>query len=195
MKFTDGNIDTGHFLYTFFGFQTPPPPDPRDHLPHSTRCAPLSYRPTPPARTWRPGETCRWPRVPKSRSKERPKGVLGDTSGGDAQLWVFKWNGPAMPVHRPGGRDAFEGKGHQRRPERRLGRRLEEDAKAVGGGYCRLQMPLTLALGMGGTAAGRRLGALEGGGGGGRQIRECEWIGPLYTHFWVPDPPLPPSLF
>ena len=47
---------------------------------------------------------------------------------------------------------------------KRLGRRLEEVAKAVGGGYCRLQMPLRLALGVRGTVAGRRLGALEGGG-------------------------------
>ena len=41
-----------------------------------------------------------------------------------------------------GGRGALEGKGPQRRPQQRLGRRLEEVAKAVGGGYCRLQMPL-----------------------------------------------------
>ena len=61
-----------------------------------------------------------------------------------------------------GGRDALEGKGPQRRPQRRLGRRLEEIAKAVGGGYCRLQMPLKPALGVRGTVAGRRLGALEG---------------------------------
>ena len=52
-------------------------------------------------------------------------------------------------------------KGPQRRPQQRLGRRLEEVAKAVGGGYCRLQMPLRLALGVRGTGAGRRLGALE----------------------------------
>ena len=44
--------------------------------------------------------------------------------------------------------------------------RLEEVDKTVGGGYGRLQMPLTLALGVRGTVAGRRLGALEGGGGG-----------------------------
>ena len=37
----------------------------------------------------------------------------------------------------------------QRRPQRQLGRRLEEVAKAVGGGYCRLQIPLKLALGAG----------------------------------------------
>ena len=37
-------------------------------------------------------------------------------------------------------------------------------AEAVGGGYCRLQMPLTLALGVRETVAGHRLGALEGGG-------------------------------
>ena len=42
---------------------------------------------------------------------------------------------------------------------------MEEVAKAVGGGYCRLQMPLRLALGVGGTVAGHRLGALEMGGG------------------------------
>ena len=42
---------------------------------------------------------------------------------------------------------------------------LEEVAKAVGGGYCRLQMPLRLALGVRKTVAGRRLGALKGGGG------------------------------
>ena len=51
-------------------------------------------------------------------------------------------------------------------PRRRLGRRLEEVTQAVGGGYCRLQMPLSLALGVRGTVAGHRLGALEGGGGG-----------------------------
>ena len=63
------------------------------------------------------------------------------------------------------GRDALEGKGPQRRPQKRLGRRLEGVAKAVGGGYCRLQMPLSLALGVRGTVAGHRLGAPEGGGG------------------------------
>ena len=36
----------------------------------------------------------------------------------------------------------------------------------VGGGSCRLQMPLSLAPGIRGTAAGHRLGALEWGGGG-----------------------------
>ena len=41
-------------------------------------------------------------------------------------------------------RDALEGKG----PQRQLERRLEEVAEAVGGGYCRLQMPLRLALDM-----------------------------------------------
>ena len=65
-----------------------------------------------------------------------------------------------------GPRDAVEGKGPRRRPQRRVGRRLEEVAKAVGGGYCRLQMPLKLALGVGEAAAGHRLGAVEVGGGG-----------------------------
>ena len=71
----------------------------------------------------------------------------------------------ALWLDPPPRRDASEGKGPQRRP-RRLGRRLEGVAKAVGGGYCRLQMPLRLAPAVRETVAGRRLGALEGGGGG-----------------------------
>ena len=63
-----------------------------------------------------------------------------------------------------GARDALERKGPQRRPQKRLGRRLEGVAKAVGGGYCRLQMPLKPALAVRGTVAEHRLGALEGGG-------------------------------
>ena len=59
---------------------------------------------------------------------------------------------------------ALEGKGPQRQPQRRLERRLEDFAKAVAGGYCRLQMPLKLTLAVRRTVAGRRLGALEGGG-------------------------------
>ena len=38
--------------------------------------------------------------------------------------------------------------------------------RPVGGGYCRLQMPLKPALGVRGTVAGDKLGALEEGGGG-----------------------------
>ena len=63
------------------------------------------------------------------------------------------------------GRGALQGQGPQRRPQKRLDRWLEGVAKAVGGGYCRLQMPLRLALGVRGTVAGHRLGALEGGEG------------------------------
>ena len=40
-----------------------------------------------------------------------------------------------------GGRDALEGKGPQGWPQKQLDRRLKEVAKAVGGGYCQLQMP------------------------------------------------------
>ena len=60
------------------------------------------------------------------------------------------------------GGDALEGEG----PQRRLDRRLEGVAEAVGGGYCRLLLPVKLALAVTGTVAGQRLGALEGGGGG-----------------------------
>ena len=58
----------------------------------------------------------------------------------------------------------LEGKGPQKRSLKRLDRRLKEVAKAVGGGYCRLQMPLRLAPAVRETVAGHRLGALEGGG-------------------------------
>ena len=46
-----------------------------------------------------------------------------------------------------------EGKGPQRRPQTRLDRRLEEAIEAAGGSYCRLQMPLKLALGVRETVA------------------------------------------
>ena len=79
---------------------------------------------------------------------------------------------PEAPLHRPPPaavhvgllvpRGGWEGTRPGRRPQERLGRRLEEVAKAVGGGYCRLRMPLRLALGVRGTVAGRRLGALPG---------------------------------
>ena len=70
---------------------------------------------------------------------------------------------PHPPHDRPT-RDALEGKGPQRRPLKRLGRQLEEVATAVGSSYCRLQMPLKLALGVRQTLAGHTLGALERGG-------------------------------
>ena len=56
-------------------------------------------------------------------------------------------------------------KSPQRQPQKWLDRQLKEDVKAVGGGYCPLQMPLKLALAVGKTVAGHRLGTLEGGGG------------------------------
>ena len=58
-------------------------------------------------------------------------------------------------------------------------RQLEEVAKAVRGGYCRLQMPLKLALAVRETVAGHGLGALEGGG------IPCPFQG-------IPHPPPPP---
>ena len=58
--------------------------------------------------------------------------------------------------------DALGGEGPQRKPQKQLDRRLEEAAKAVGGGYFRLQTPLKLAIAVRGTVVGRRLGALQG---------------------------------
>ena len=72
-------------------------------------------------------------------------------------LGQCRGEGPAPPA-----KDALEGNGPQRWPQKRLDRRLEEVAKAVGGGYCRL--PLKLAIAVRETATGCRLGTLEGGG-------------------------------
>ena len=74
---------------------------------------------------------------------------------------------PSIPqrMHGPPGCGAFEGKGLQRRPQKRLGRRLEEVAEAVGGGYCRLQMPLSQDLASGGQWLGVGWAPWSGGGG------------------------------
>ena len=68
-------------------------------------------------------------------------------------------------------------KGPQRWPQQRLDRRLEEVAKAVGGRYCRLQMPLKLALAVRETVAGHWMGALEGGLGGAPPLPMHPWGG------------------
>ena len=85
--------------------------------------------------------------------------------------------------------------GPPRRPQKRLGRRLEGVAKAVGGGYCRLQMPLKLAFAVRETVAGHRLGALEGGGGGAfqciRALSLCRRRCPSASHHLVPSLFLP----
>ena len=84
---------------------------------------------------------------------------LDDTESRTEYRWF-----PSSSV--AGGRYAFEGKGPQRPPRKRSGRRLEEVAEAVGGGFCRLQMPVSLALAVRETVAGHRLRAVEGAGGG-----------------------------
>ena len=54
-----------------------------------------------------------------------------------------------------------------RRPQKRLDRRLEEVTKAIGGGYCRLQMPFFLSwhLPSGRQGLGVGWGHWRGGGG------------------------------
>ena len=58
------------------------------------------------------------------------------------------------PPHNRSARDELEGKGARRGFQRRLGRRLETVAKGAGGGYCRLQMALGLAVAVRERAAG-----------------------------------------
>ena len=66
----------------------------------------------------------------------------------------------------PGPRDVLDGQGPWRRLRTPSGRRLEASTKAVGGGHCRLQMPLGLAVVVRARAAWHRLGPWSGGGGG-----------------------------
>ena len=90
-----------------------------------------------------------------------PQGLLDEVVEGVLEAEAREPGQGHAPL---GARDAFEGKGPRRRPQERWDRRLEEVAEAVGDGYCRLQMPLRLALAVRETAAGHRVGAVGGGG-------------------------------
>ena len=57
--------------------------------------------------------------------------------------------------------------------QKRLGRRLEGVAEAVGGGYCWLQMPLSLTFAVRETAAGPSAGHPGEGGGGYLRPFQC----------------------
>ena len=121
-------------------------------------------RPKGPARASRTGPPDgRVPRRGLHRASGRPPTPSHGVAARSAptasvrHLWQPLLNPPPPP------RTALEEKGPQRRPQKRLDRRLEEVVKAVRGGYCRLQIPLKPALGIRQTVAGHRLGALEDG--------------------------------
>ena len=95
-----------------------------------------------------PGTRCR------GRSGARGGGPRAPPTRGPCTLW-----------QRTGGWGCIRRDGASETAPEALDRRLEEVAEAVGGGYCRLQMPLKLALGVRGTVAGHWKGALKGGGG------------------------------
>ena len=87
--------------------------------------------------------------------------------------------------------DELEWKAPQRWPQNRLDWRLQDVAKAVGGGYYQLQMPLKLLVTNAieaGTSfrepvAGQRLGPLEGAGAG--SLLMHSWRGPKPYHHAV----------
>ena len=87
-------------------------------------------------------------------------------------------------------RDALEGKRPRRRPQRWLERRSEEVARAVGGGYCRLQMPLKRALAATETVGGHRPGAPEGGGGVPPPLPTHPWAMRTHAHSARTPPPV-----
>ena len=153
-----------------------PPPLPRSYRPPSPSASPAIDTPGAPARAGtgrcRRGERGGPPPAPRAsahllhathhhahvctvhdhRNSHRLQGLLeGVRDLPREALLHLKWG--------TGARDALEGKGPSEAAS-------EAVRQVVGGGYCRLQMPLRLALGVRGTVAGHRLGALEGGGGG-----------------------------
>ena len=80
-------------------------------------------------------------------------GTWGHRQGGPPTCLV-KMNSGVTPSHRKGGGDALDWKTPRKRPRKRLDRRSEAVAKAVGGGCCRLQMPLKLTLAVRETVLG-----------------------------------------
>ena len=81
-------------------------------------------------------ETRGWPGA-RTPTKKGPPGVSRRVQRGHKGCKSMSV-GASVCVCVGGGEGCIRRKG----PQRRLGRRLEEVAKAVGGGYCRLQMPL-----------------------------------------------------
>ena len=78
---------------------------------------------------------------------------------------------PTTHTHTP--RMHWKGKGPQMRFQKRSDRRLEEVAKAVGGRYCRLQMPLSLAVAIGGGGEWLHIGWAPGREGGVTPSFQC----------------------
>ena len=92
-------------------------------------------------------------------------GMARSSSAASVRIWALRLGpGTSWPGLCARSRGALEGKGSQRRPQNGSGRRSEEVAEAVGGGYCRLQLPLKVALAVRETVPRHRPGALEGGG-------------------------------
>ena len=95
-------------------------------------------------------KTHSWPPLQRALKSVKSCEALRALPKRDSILrWVNVTGGSDNPLARPILKVGlhWKGEGPPRRPQRRLGKRLEEVAKAVGGGYCRLQMPLRLALG------------------------------------------------
>ena len=71
---------------------------------------------------------------------------------------LCEWTGATrgMPAGIRAGVGHGAGRTSEVAPEAVRQRRFEEVAKAVGGGYCRLQMPLKLARGVKGAVAGHQ---------------------------------------
>ena len=138
---------------------------PHLHHPHHI-ATPLPLTIQPPAPPPPPPPSLQ-PQPPKSRC-QRVGHCRGGIMSGLPTSRGFLNPPPSSPTQCVGNapcpppRDALEGKGPQRRPQKRLGRRLEEVSKAVGAGYCRLPMPLKPALAVKETVAGHRLDALGG---------------------------------
>ena len=124
-----------------------PPLTTPSHIPPNARSPPHS-----PNLTWYQVQTEAAGRAP-GQPVCTPHQVLGSNSN------------PPPPPPPPPPEGCIRRAGASEAAPEALGWRLEEVAEAVGGGYCRFQMPLRLALGVKRTVAAHRLSALEVEGG------------------------------
>ena len=123
--------------------RSPPPPPRAPEMPAALRTPPPTNNSTHPKAHRR---SHLWS-APYARSRAAVGGFGAALCGGGLRCWCRGFFAPN------GARSPFPP------PQKRFGRRLEGVAEAVGGGYCRLQIPLRLALGVEETLAGHGLGA------------------------------------
>ena len=124
-----------------------------------------------------PGQClCRPPALTRGARRTSERSGNAERCGAQRAKWGSGWGIS---------RGALEGEGPQRRPQQRLGRRLEEVAKAVGGGYCRLLNAVEPGAWRQGDSG---WAPWSGGGGGTAPPFQCISWGPGRSRLLSPPP-------